>query len=250
MIRPENSWQRVLVDGHEVWLFEPEVRHARGYSVIYLHDQRDEIHLERSHLIDACRTSGLRVVAPRAERSWWLDRLVPCFDQRYSPLEFIAQEILPLTASRLEGAPAQTALLGVGMGGQGALRLAYKLPRLFPVVAAIRPAIDFHLLVPDDDEELTELFGDREWARQHTATLHVHPLNWPTQQFFCCDPQDYAWFDSSDRLRMKLGSMGIPFEADLETSAGGVAPDYVAMQAERAVAFVIRGLEKERLRVE
>ena len=35
------------------------------------------------------------------------------------------------------------ALLGVSMGGQGALRMAYKYPNIFPTVAAISPAIDF-----------------------------------------------------------------------------------------------------------
>jgi S-formylglutathione hydrolase FrmB len=36
-------------------------------------------------------------------------------------------------------------LLGYDMGGQAALRLAYRHPEKFPIAAAIAPAIDFHL---------------------------------------------------------------------------------------------------------
>ena len=62
------------------------------------------------------------------------------------------------------------------------------------------------------------MYRDAEQARQDTATLHIHPLNWPRHQWFCCDPADYRWHDSADRLRMKLYSLGVPYECDLETT--------------------------------
>ena len=64
------------------------------------------------------------------------------------------------------------------------------------------------------------MYRDAEDARQDSALLHIHPLNWPRNQFFCCDPTDYRWHDSADRLRMKLWSLGVPFECDLDTVAG------------------------------
>jgi hypothetical protein len=101
----------------------------------------------------------------------------------------------------------------------------------------------------EGDETLAAMYRDSEAARQDTAILHIHPLNWPRHQFFCCDPADHRWWDSADRLRMKLWSLGVPFEADLETSGGGHGFGYYNMMAEKAVDFLARGLEEERLRV-
>jgi len=135
------------------------------------------------------------------------------------------------------------------MGGQGGLRLAYKYPDRFPVVAAISPAIDYYLRFKEGDETLPLMYRDAEDARQDSAILHIHPLNWPRNQFFCCDPSDRRWWDSADRLRMKLASLGIPFEYDLETSGGGHGFEYYNKMAERAIRFIAERLEKERLRV-
>ena len=135
------------------------------------------------------------------------------------------------------------------MGGQGALRLAYKRPSIFPVVAAISPAIDYQLRFEEGDETLPLMYRDAEQARQDTALLHIHPLNWPRHQFFCCDPNDYPWFVSAERLRMKLGSLGVPFECDLETTGGGHGFEYYNQMAEKTVGFLVNRLEKERLRV-
>ena len=93
------------------------------------------------------------------------------------------------------------------------------------------------------------MFEDPESARQETAILHIHPLNWPRHQFFCCDPRDAGWFDSADRLRMKLASLGIPFESDLDTSAGGHGFAYYNQMATKAVDFIVTRLASDQLRV-
>jgi S-formylglutathione hydrolase len=135
------------------------------------------------------------------------------------------------------------------MGGQGALRIAYRHPRFFPVVAAISPAIDFQTRYYEGDETIPQMYDDPEAARQDTATLHVHPLNWPRHQFFCCDPADHRWWESADRLRMKLWSLGVPHEVDLVTTGGGHGFEYYNLQAERAVGFLVERLDQERRRV-
>ena len=94
-----------------------------------------------------------------------------------------------------------------------------------------------------------QMYRDAEDCRQDTAILHIHPLNWPRHQWFCCDPLDTRWHDSVDRLRMKLFSLGVPHECDLETSAGGHTWEYVEHMAEQAVSYVAEKLESERLRV-
>jgi hypothetical protein len=77
----------------------------------------------------------------------------------------------------------------------------------------------------------------------------VHPLNWPRNIYFACDPTDTRWHESADRLRMKLAALGIPFEADLETSGGGHGFEYYSRMAEPALSYVRQRLESERLRV-
>jgi hypothetical protein len=93
------------------------------------------------------------------------------------------------------------------------------------------------------------MYPDPEAARQDTAILHVHPLNWPRHQFFCCDPDDYRWWESADRLRMKLYSLGIPHERDLETTGGGHGFDYYNRMAGRAIKFLADKLDEERRRI-
>ena len=94
-----------------------------------------------------------------------------------------------------------------------------------------------------------QMYGDPEAARQDTATLHIHPLNWPRHQFFCCDPEDYRWWESADRLRMKLYSLGVPHVCDLETTGGGHGFDYYNKMAPRAIEFIVERLGQERRRV-
>jgi hypothetical protein len=108
--------------------------------------------------------------------------------------------------------------------------------------------VDYQIRLDEGDEILLEMYGDRESARQDTALLHVHPLNWPRHQFFCCDPADERWFESADRLRMKLGSLGVMFQCDLETTGGGHGFDYYNRMADKTLEFLHNGLERERLR--
>ena len=48
---------------------------------------------------------------------------------------------------------------------------------------------------------------------------------------------------------MKLYSLGVPYEADLESSSGGDHGRYAEQMLEPALAFVTERLERERLRV-
>jgi S-formylglutathione hydrolase len=120
---------------------------------------------------------------------------------------------------------------------------------MFPVVAAISPAIDYHLRLAEGDQVLAGMYPNAESARQDTATLHVHPLNWPRNLWFCCDPADYRWHESTERLRMKLSALGIPHECDLQTEGGGHGFGYYCQMAPAAVGFLAERLERERLRV-
>ena len=249
MTQALGTWKTVSVGDHPCHVYEPPTRNEQGYVVLYLHG----VHLgtlhDKASFLQQFDRFGLPVVCPVTQRSWWTDRLCPEFDARTTAQQHVMENVLPFVRDQYNASPPRIGLLGTSMGGQGALRFAYRFPDQFPVVAAIAPAIDYHLRLAEGDELLEAMYGDTEAARQDTVILHIHPLNWPRHQFFCCDPSDYRWFDSSDRLRMKLNSIGVPFECDLETTVSGHGFEYYERMAETAVGFIYNRLERERLRI-
>lgn len=250
MSEPSDNWSEVTVSGHGCRVFEPDAPSPHGYTVVYLHCSRSASLRGYPAFMREFERHGLRVIEPVTGLSWWTDRIWPEFDPHISAEAYVLDRVVPYIADRWNARPPQLALLGVSMGGQGALRMAYKHPNIFPTVAAISPAVDFQKRIDEGiDPGLDLMYRDVEDARQDTATLHIHPLNWPRHQFFCCDPADIRWHESADRLRMKLWSLGVPFEYDLETSAGGHSFEYASHMAPRAIEFIAKSLEQERLRV-
>lgn len=245
------SWTVARIAGHPCDIFEPARRNEHQYVVLFLHG----VHLgklnDQPDFIREFERHGLPVISPITQRSWWTDRICPEFDLSMSAQQYVLDYVLPYIQERWASAPPRIGLLGTSMGGQGALRFSYKFPNIFPVVAAISPAIDYQrrLEMPEENEPLFDMYEDAEQARQDTALLHIHPLNWPRHQFFCCDPGDFPWADSADRLRMKLSSLGVPFEADLETAGGGHGFAYYSVMAPKAIGFIANALERERLRI-
>jgi hypothetical protein len=244
------SWDEVAVAGHLCRVFEPGSPSPHGYVVIYLHCSHAASLRGYPAFVREFERYGLRVIEPVSGLSWWTDRIWLEFDPDISAEAYVLQHVVPYVAQRWGTHPPRLALLGVSMGGQGALRMAYKHPNTFPVVAAISPAVDFQKRIDEGiDAGLAMMYRDSEDARQDSALLHIHPLNWPRHQFFCCDPTDLRWHESAERLRMKLWSLGVPFECDLATVGGGHSFQYASHMAERVVGFIAKSLERERLRV-
>ncbi|MGD9855208.1 MAG: alpha/beta hydrolase-fold protein [Planctomycetaceae bacterium] len=231
------GWATVEICGKAADIFTPPRGTSCERAVLFLHGASG--HTIRDDPVFTAELSrcGLPTVCPHGGRSWWLDRVSREFDATASPIAFVREQIVPWIHERWGVAPPAIGLLGISMGGQGALQLAYRHPREFPVVAAISPAVDFHILW-GQGTPLDELFDRPEAARQQTATLHLHPLNWPRHQLIVCDPADRAWYEGAERLASKLSSMGIPFESDLETSAGGHSWEYFRSTAGRCVSFL------------
>ena len=243
------KWSSAKIAGHVSDVYEPRTVSPHNFTVLYLHGAglgRLRDHSRFGELFDQ---HHLRCLAPMTMRSWWSDRLCPEFDRNMTAELYVLDRVLPWLAETWNVRSPQVALLGTSMGGQGALRLAYKHPDKFPVVAAIAPAVDYNLHYDDPELGLRQLYRDPEQARQDTATLHIHPLNWPRHQWFAADPSDHEWFEGADRLRMKLYSLGVPYEADLETTGGGHSWEYYEKMAEPAIRFIADRLERERLRV-
>ncbi len=249
MTQPTGSWTEETIDGHTCEVYQPSRPNAHGFVGVYLHgvhlaSLRGQAPFERQF-----ERWGLPVVCPRTGASWWSDRICEEFDRRITAERYVVDRVVPWIQERFGSAPPRIGLFGTSMGGQGALRLSFKHPRVFPVVAAISPAIDYHLRMDEGDETLGAMYAAREDARQDTATLHVHPLNWPRHTWFCCDPADVRWHESAEKLRMKMSALGIPHWHDLETTGGGHGFDYYNRMAEAALHFIAERLEAERLRV-
>ena len=111
-------------------------------------------------------------------------------------------------------------------------------------MAALAPTIDFHR-VYGEGLPLDDMFESAELARQQTAILHLHPLNWPRHQFIACDPADATWLADSERLASKLFSSGIAFESDFETTHGGHNWTYFNAMAGKAVTFLADAFDRE-----
>lgn len=251
MPAPRPHWSTIMVAGRECELFAPP-EPAAGRAVIFLHDLAEERLVDLAVLRDPFEAARLPVLAPRCGRCWWLDRPVSGCDATMTPERHVVDAVRAEIERRFAVRPPGIALVGVGMGGQGALRIAYRHPAIFPVAAAVAPAIDFHRGMreagdrPDGElfDTLWETYGDVERARQDTAILHVHPLNWPRHQFFASDPADDRWHDGADRLHGKLVALGIPHAAMLEPRAA-----FTAAAAAEAVRFVCAALDQEARRV-
>ncbi len=242
------TWTTLDIAGKPVEVYDPPGSAPPRFGILHLHGIGLETLRDKpafTRLFDELR---LACVCPHGQRSWWGDRICTEFDSAITPERFLLSQVLPLFHARWKLGPRAVGLQGISMGGQGALRLAFKHPDLFPVVAAIASAIDYYELY-GQGTPLDDMYDSKEQCRQDTAPLHVHPTHYPPHIFFCVDPDDEHWLRGNDRLHEKLSALGISHECDLTTRAGGHSWDYFNHMAERVERFICAGLERESFRL-
>ncbi len=240
------QWTTETIAGKTADVFEPAA--SPRFGVIHLHGYERETLHDRPAFTRLFADLRLACVCPHGQRSWWVDRICPEFDPVITAERYLLQSVLPYFHEHWSLAPRAVGLQGINMGGQGALRLAFKNPDLFPVVAAISPALDFHDRY-GEGTPLDEMYDSKEQCRQDTALLHVNPTKQPPHIYFCVDPDDTRWYRGCDRLHEKLTALGVAHEFDFTTRAGGHSWDYFNAMAERVVRFVHAGLEYESRRL-
>lgn len=236
------QWKTESLDGRRVDVFCPDGT-APLAVVLFLHGHGRILLNENRVFSRLLRDNQLAAVCPDGGRSWWLDLVCTDFHPDRTPQRWLLDSVVPFIEQRFDVHPPKIALLGISMGGQGALQLAFRHASKFPIVAAISPAVDFFQL-HGSGIPLDEMFPDAESARQATVVLNLHPLAWPRYQYFCCDPADTEWFDGAARLGMKLSSSGILHERDLETTCGGHSWDYFNHMAPTAIKHITDSLRK------
>lgn len=237
------SWGQALIGSKLADVFTPEgIVHPSGV-VLFLHGYDGVTIANNPAFTAALQGNQLAALCPQGPHCWWTDAVYTPFDPQRSPIEFLAEEIPAFCQQTWEIEPPKVAVCGVEMGGQGALQLAYRHARQFPIVVAISPKVDFESWW-GHGTTLDEIFPDRESARQRTATLHIHPLNYPKHQFLLCDPADHYCVDGVITLTSKLSSSGIPFDHDLETTHGGYGWNYADAMASRSIGYIATAFGK------
>ncbi len=234
-------WSTDLMSGKSVELFEPDSANPPRAVVMFLHGYDGVTLRDNGIFTDLLNKHELACLSPLGPGCWWTDRVYPPFDPTVSPVDFLFQHIPEFCKTRWNLDLDKIGLTGVEMGGQGALQLAYRHARQFSVVAAIAPKVDFESWY-GHGTTLDEIFSDREAARQATAILHIHPLNWPKHQFLLCDPADVYSFDGVMTLASKLSSTGIPFETDFVSTHGGFGWNYANAMAKPVIEFLAKSL--------
>jgi len=226
-------WKRIDIAGKLADLFEPPS--ALPFSLLWLHDESGGTPATDPGITTELRAGRLRCVAPHGARSWWVDRVCAEFDPALTAERHLLDNVAPWLRTQ------PVAVAGVGMGGQGAVRLGFRHPARFPIVASIAGAFDFHERY-GRSTPLDDMYASRELARQDTAILHIHGHDWPPHIWFACSATS-EWDRGNDRLHEKLAALGVPHTADLDTSADAgrlVAP---------ALAFVRAAMERESRRL-
>src|SRR5262245_26469165 len=240
------TWTRATIAGKPADVFTPVT--APRFGILFLHGIGLETLHDRPAFTRLFDELNLACVCPHGGRSWWGDRICAEFDAVLTPERYILQHVVPYFAERWRIQPRTIGLLGISMGGQGALRLAFKHPQVFPAAAAISAALDYHEIY-SQGTTLDDMYDSKEQCRQDTALMHVPPFNAPPHIFFCIDPEDIDWYRGNDRLHEKLAALGVEHTADLTTEAGGHSWEYFNRMAEPAVRFLVDALEKESRRL-
>jgi len=235
------TWQQETIAGHAADIYTPPGVTRPAYALLFLHAVGQETLIGCDAFTRVFDDLGVPCVSPHGKFTWWSDRIDITYDPAISAETYLLQQLVPHMRQRFGLPERRIGLFGISMGGQGALRLAFKHPQVFSAVAGISPAIEYHEL-HGQGYTLDAMYESKEHCRQDTVPMHIHPSEYPPHIFFCIDPDDADWHRGNDRLHEKLRALGVLHECDLTTEAGGHSWQYFNHMAERAIRFVYEGL--------
>src|SRR6516225_4695671 len=118
------TWQTIDIAGKpaDVYALPGGVRPRFG--VLYLHPVGLETLVGNTAFTRLFNELRLACVCPHGQRSWWADRVCPEFDPSLTAERYLLDHVLPFFQATWGLTPPAVGLLGISMGGQGALRLA------------------------------------------------------------------------------------------------------------------------------
>src|SRR5579859_3243966 len=138
------EWTQELIAGKPADVYRPPGAERARFGVLYLHPVGNETLRDRPPYTRLLDEMTLPCVCPMAPYTWWSDRVLRSFDPQLTAERHVLSNVLPYFAERWDLRARAIGLLGISMGGQGALRLAFKHPRTFPVAAGIASALDYY----------------------------------------------------------------------------------------------------------
>lgn len=212
------GWTHATIGAKPADVFDPAG--ALPQTLIYLHSLAEESPATDATFTALLRQYRLRCVAPFGGRCWWADRPCAEFDADLTPERYLLDVVVPWAEAAWQLGPKAVAIGGTEMGGQGALRLAFKHPARFAVAASMSGAFDCQDWY-GRGTPLDEMYESRERCRLDTAILNIDGHRWPPHLWFWCEPTDAACYRGNDRLHEKLSAMGVPHAADLDTRDEG-----------------------------
>ncbi len=239
------GWSRSTIGDKLADVFDPP--DALPFAVLYLHALDERTPVADPIFTEALRKHRLRCVAPHGKQCWWSDRICSEFDEKISAEGYLLDVVIPSMQSAWQLGERAVALVGAEMGGQGAIRLAFKHPECFPMAASISGAFDSQDWY-GRGTPLDEMYASREHARQDTAILHIDAHQWPSHLWFACSPDDAECYRGNDRLHEKLAALGVPHTCDLDTRAKA-GTRYADQMTPAMLAFVATALERESKRL-
>lgn len=235
------TWSTGELNGRRAEIFDP----ARArFAVIFLHDRERRSLVNDVVLSPVFERLGVACLSPDGGECWWTDRRCAGFAPETTPEREVVRVALPFARQRWGLAERACGIVGFGMGGQGALRIAFKYPALFPAVAGIASEIDYHQLY-GRGALLDDMYESPEQCRQDTALMHIHPGEQPRHIEFCCDPDDHVWFRGNDRLHEKLAALGVEHRCDLTTTGCGHGWEHFNRMADGVFGRLAAALELE-----
>jgi S-formylglutathione hydrolase FrmB len=244
------TWSRTTIGHAAADLFSPP---NAQQAILFLHPHGDETlaHPDANPAwTDALATAGIACCCPYAPRTWWCDRVYAPFHESITAENYLMTQVLPWMAMQLGISERAMAVIGISMGGQAALRLAFRYPDRIRVAVGIASAVDYHIRYGHADfPELEVIYRSREHCRQDTATLALPPAGRPGAVHLYCDPDDHDWFPSNDRLHEKLAAVGVPHVIDFTTRHGGHTWSYFNAMAHPTIRNVAAALATESRRL-
>ncbi|VTS03543.1 alpha/beta hydrolase-fold protein [Tuwongella immobilis] len=144
-------------------------------------------------------------------RFWTARQFSPSAPETSSPPSeeaILCDDVIPRILAEWGTSPRMVALAGNGIGGGAALRIAFRYPERFRVVAAWEPILEWERVF-GLGTQLDLLYPNPEICRQDTASMHIHPSQPPSGIWFASCPANQPWHRGADRLAEKLAAFGV-----------------------------------------
>jgi putative tributyrin esterase len=194
------------------------VPNGQKLSVVYLlHGGGDYREWSNDSDVATFAEKGLILVMPEGESSYYtnsVDRPKDRFE------DYIVKDLVADVEARFPADPTRRAIVGISMGGFGAIKLALKYPELYGFVGAMSPAIDvpsrpFSIKRISQYRHHASIFGS--WGSQtrrdnnpFVLARNVDPTKTPFM-FMTCGDQE-GLFPSNRQFAALLGKRNFHFE--------------------------------------